>query len=256
MLYLIEYATDVGIKKSVNQDSVCIKNARTKDGNVAMALICDGMGGLSSGEYASGSVVEAISTWFNKRVPVLLSSPSFEVIKKEIFTELMEANKRLMEYGRCRGLQLGTTASCVFILPDGNFCIAHIGDSRVYKISANSITQLTDDHTYVAEQVRKGLMTQMEASYDPKRNVLLQCIGIMEDISPDFSVGKLSGGEYLLLCSDGFCHVLSDAEILEKIHEKGCCNRKDMKELLMEMISLNLTRCEKENITAILVKLQ
>ena len=103
------------------------------------------------------------------------------------------------------GIYLGTTITA-FLLAGNRFFVWHVGDSRLYKISSSKIERLTNDHTVIAKEVAEGRLTEKEAKNDPKRNVLLQCIGASERVKPDMFCGEVKKGDILLLCSDGFRH--------------------------------------------------
>ena len=133
------------------------------------------------------------------------------------------------------------------------FFVWHVGDSRLYKISSSKIERLTNDHTFIAKEVAEGRLTEKEAKNDPKRNVLLQCIGATERVNPDMFCGEVKKGDILLLCSDGFRHEISEKEMLSLL---GRCESNKLNEMIKRLISLNIRRNEQDNISAALVKVQ
>lgn len=146
MKYFGSASTDVGIVKSTNQDSVCLKIADfDSKGQVAMAVICDGMGGLAKGELASKTVICRFSNWFEKELPKLINSYTKEKISSEWTRIIREQNQRILNYGKQISVNLGTTLSVILII-EGSYIIAHVGDSRIYEIS-DSVKQLTEDQT-------------------------------------------------------------------------------------------------------------
>ena len=252
MNYFLAAQTEVGLKKSCNQDSVILKRAKFKGEEVCIGIICDGMGGLSCGELASKSIAEAFSEWF------LYSYSKYEIIwdeskmREDIRSIISSENEGLIRYGKEHGIYLGTTITA-FLLVGKRFFVWHVGDSRLYKISSSKIERLTNDHTVIAKEVAEGRLTEKEAKNDPKRNVLLQCIGATEQVNPDMFCGEVKKGDILLLCSDGFRHEISEKEMLSLL---GRCESNKLNEMIKRLISLNLRRNEQDNISAALVKVQ
>lgn len=252
MKYFLAAQTEVGLKKSCNQDSVILKRAKFKGKEVCLGIICDGMGGLSCGEFASKSIVEAFSDWF------LYSYSKYESIwdesrmREDIGRIISSENEGLLHYGKEHGIYLGTTVTA-FLLVENRFFVWHVGDSRLYKISSSKIFKLTDDHTVIAKEIAEGRLTEKEAKKDPRRNVLLQCIGATSDVNPDMFCGEVEKGDILLLCSDGFRHEVSEKEILNMLLK---CDNSKFNEKLRELIDLNLKRKELDNISVALVKVQ
>ena len=114
------------------------------------------------------------------------------------------------------GAPPGTTLTCA-LLRDGRCFVGHVGDSRAYLVAPDEIVQLTDDQTWVAEQVRRGLMTPDEALRSPYRSQLLQALGTRNEVVPSISAHDLAVGDALLLCTDGLSGHLTANEILEAI---------------------------------------
>lgn len=167
--------TDIGISKSTNQDSVLIEHADSPNGEVLMAILCDGMGGLAHGELASATVIHAFQNWFEKRLPYELVQPDLNVIGNQWSLMLKELNVKIMSYGATNGINMGTTITGMLFIGD-EYLIVHVGDSRAYFLS-NEIQLLTEDQTYVHREIMRGTMTVEQAKVDPKRNMLLQCVG-------------------------------------------------------------------------------
>lgn len=253
MRYLSAVHTDIGISKKINQDAFTLKVAKTPHYNICFAVMCDGMGGLKSGELASSFVVNAFSNWFEQELPNMLSNKlDFNEIKHQWNEIAVNQGKRIMQYGKSRGISLGTTLSAIMLIGKWYITI-HVGDSRIYKIS-NTITQLTKDHTYVANEVDHKRMTLEQAKTDARKNVLLQCIGASNKIECEMKTGTFEEGEEFLLCSDGFRHEISEDEIYGTLAPEIMTSEVIMKKYLVELVNLNKKRNEKDNITAILIK--
>ena len=255
MEYKIAIHTDIGIKKETNQDSCCIKEALTETGKIVLAVICDGMGGLAKGEVASASIINAFSRWFEESLPTILAEKNtLDEVKYSWNRMLKEQNRNILDYGKQYHIQLGSTVTALLILEDGEFLIGHVGDTRVYRITDSVIEVLTEDQTFIANEIKKGRLTLEEAEKDPRRNVLLQCVGASGSVEPEFYVGKVVCNECYMLCSDGFRHVISDEEIQRALSPSNNSNETIMKGHIEELIELNKFRHEVDNITAMLIK--
>lgn len=124
-----------------------------------------------------------------------------------------ETHQKLTTYGKMHGLSLGTTVEAVLFY-EKRYYVFHIGDCRVYK-KTGVLQQITKDQTYIQQEMDYGRMTLEEAIKDPKRNMLLQCVGAGNYLAPDFIQGELAPEQGFLICSDGFRHVISTGEIAE-----------------------------------------
>lgn len=178
-----------------------------------------------------------------------------EGIRQQWQSLLEEINGRLIRYGKENQIQLGTTISAVLLNSDGQYMLCHVGDTRIYTLS-DMLQQLTEDHTFIAREIKRGNMTIEEAKKDNRRNVLLQCIGVNEFFEPQYENGRLAHGTALLLCSDGFRHMLSEDEISESLNPHKNLDEAQIKEKLREMIEWNKQRMETDNISAIYIKLK
>jgi len=253
MEYFYDFATNVGTKKEVNQDSIYVSEAQLLNGKAIIAVICDGMGGLSFGEIASGSVVATFSKWFEKDFPKLVNENRITTIHDEWNNTIRRANHALVQYGNEHHTQLGTTLSAILIMPDMTYYTAHVGDSRIYKHSQNEVAQITEDQTFIAREISLGRMTYEEAQQDSRRNLLLECIGVTDSVNPIMGKGAVTVGDEFLLCSDGFRHMISAEEIKECM-DKCAKDKKHIASTLNRFIGLNMKRGETDNITAIFIK--
>lgn len=253
MNYFASASTDAGIVKETNQDSVCIKIAELeKYGQVAMAVICDGMGGLSKGELASATVIRRFSSWFEKELPKRIDNFSWQSLSDEWARIIREQNEKLLQYGKSVNVNLGTTLSAMLIV-NGKYMIAHVGDTRIYEIS-DSVKQLTEDQTYINREIKAGRMTPQEAAVNPKRNMLLQCVGASREVNPDILYGNIAANTVYMICSDGFRHVLTDAEIYENFNPTNINSTQAMKQNSDYLIDVVKKRNERDNITVALLK--
>ena len=253
MRFLSAAHTDIGITKQINQDSFCLKIAKTQKKNIAFSVLCDGMGGLKKGELASSSVVNTFSEWFEKELPYVVDkSDDFNIIISMWRKIIISQGKKIYDYGHSRGISLGTTITAILIIDD-NYVAVNVGDSRIYKIK-KEIEQITKDHTLVEYEVQQHKITAEQAKTDNRKNILLQCIGASTVIKPDFFIGKVDEEDIFLLCSDGFRHEILEEEMYGILAPQVLSSEKIMKKSLVDLIELNKSRNEKDNITAVLIK--
>ncbi len=253
MDFIVAMHTDKGIKKSTNQDSLFVKVANTGQGKVVFSAVCDGMGGLAKGELASATVLRAFSDWFSNTFSQLVYNDFSDDDIKNQWSELVfRESNRIMEYGQRNGVSLGTTAT-VLLIAKGRYYIMNIGDTRAYEIG-DRVIQITKDQTLVAREVERGNMTPEQALSDPRRNVLLQCIGASKVIEPDFFVGEAKKNVVYMLCSDGFRHEITESEILQYLNRDVLIDESSMKNNACYLVELNKQRMEQDNISVTLIR--
>lgn len=254
MKYKISADTDIGIKKSANQDCLIVRKAKYASKNIVFAVLCDGMGGLSEGEVASQRMLEKMVSWFDHTYSTNLSQGyTKEELKNQWLDIVEKENLLLKEYGRSKNINLGTTLTAM-LMEDDTYYILHLGDCRIYAINKEYIKQLTADHTVIAREIFLGRLTREQAQRDPRRNVLLQCIGASDEVKPDFLTGKVENDSIYLICSDGFRHMVEEREIYEMFHISTNMTEKDMQKSIRKIIDLNKDRKETDNISAIAIR--
>ena len=248
--------SDVGTTRKVNQDSAGIHIQDSIVGNVGLAVVCDGMGGLSHGEFASQSMIEKIEKWYDSEFKELLvQGVEVNQLREQLDELLVEHNKYLIEYGNDMGASMGTTVSLLLMLPGRYFGI-HVGDSRIYKIGKRTMEQITNDHSRVMQEVRMGIITPTEAERDTRKNQLLQCIGARGSFQTEFLSGNIDLAETFLLCSDGFVHKLQEKEMWRKLRPNKAKKDEIIQKNLLELVEENKKREETDNITAIAVRVE
>lgn len=254
MNFISHIYTDIGIKKEVNQDSALVVEAKTDYDNVLLAVLCDGMGGLASGELASATVIRAFSAWFKKEFPPMLySGLNSKTIEKKWQEILFGQNVKIMEYARSQGFNMGTTV-VVMLIAGGMYYIMNVGDSRAYVNRETELEQITVDQTFVNREIMRGNMTEEQAKTDSRRSVLLQCVGASQFIEPDFFVGNAMKNDVFILCSDGFRHEVSAEEIQAAFKPEAFRSETDLEKIQKDIVELNKERMENDNITVLGVK--
>jgi len=175
-----------------NEDSLVLLQAQTRRGTVLVAAVCDGIGGLSEGETASGYMAEMTAVWFYKELlPMAEKHKGQKSLYRSVVRLLYETDEKLKEYGRKKKIRLGTTFTLLFVIHD-RFYLMHIGDCRIY-------------------QVRKKVM--MLTKDDGEGRFLHKCIGAGKWEKPQWKCGRLKRKTGFLLCSDGFYRKLGEKEI-------------------------------------------
>lgn len=224
----------------MNQDYMYI--SETPVGNLPnLFILADGMGGHNAGDYASRYTVEVIVNAVRTSSEV---SP-VAVIRKAI----VQANQAVMEKARTDiDLEgMGTTV-VVATMQNRELCVANVGDSRLY-ILGNSMEQITRDHSYVQEMVRRGEISPEVARIHPDRNIITRAVGGGREIEVDFFEVELKDGDRILMCSDGLTDMLEDDEIFEIINEN-----QDIGEAMQELIDTANEYGGNDNITVILTE--
>ncbi len=253
MNFLTAVHADVGIRKKTNQDSILVQQANTSLGTVLLAVLCDGMGGLAKGEVASASTISAFRTWFREEFPgILASGMDPEELRLSWKTLVNQLNQSIAAYSARFNTSMGTT--CVaFLAVENVYFLMNVGDSRAYNASDN-LYQLTKDQSFVQRELDSGRITFEESLVHPQRNVLLQCIGAVARVEPDFYTGSVKTGECYMLCSDGFRHVVTPEELFDRLRPLACTDKETMRKNLVYITELNKKRNETDNISAILIR--
>ena len=252
MNYIVNASTNVGIARENNQDSVIAQLAKNGRHSFLLAAVCDGMGGLSGGEIASATVVFALKSWFHKQCNSITKDTTINALSESCSAMLAELNEHLKAYEIQHRSLMGTTMSC-FVALDEAYTIIHIGDSRIYRIAKN-LTQLTTDHTIVAEAVAAGLMTAEEAAVSNERNKLSQCMGASKRYDPEVLFGTAKKGDVFLICSDGFRHRLSEEELHKGFQGKALKDDSSIRKVCENAIACVMERKEKDNISVAVIK--
>jgi protein phosphatase len=207
-------ATDPGKKRANNEDSYLVNDG------LSLYAVADGVGGSEAGEVASRIAVDTIAG----AMPDLLGdkdrTPPAEIRAGDV-PELaalrhavLLANRNIIEEaGKVPARTgMGTTLTGLLLTRKRVF-LAHIGDSRAYRLRNGTLEQLTTDHSVVAEQVRSGILTAAQARSSPNRHVITRALGINREAAPDLMEQPLKSGDLFLLCSDGLTEMTSDREI-------------------------------------------
>lgn len=253
---LIASCTDIGIEKQSNQDSHCILVADTLFGEVICAAVCDGVGGLTEGDIASASTISRFSTWVNENLAVLLSRCVYDgqytlAALEGALTQLLQGiHQDLFSYGNAYGKRTGTTFSGI-IASQGNYLIAHVGDSRIYKVAPQGVQLLTQDQTLAARNDARGGFFSKRKGKQAEDNVLLQAIGGQESLKADFSFGAYDASETFVICSDGAYRSNQESIIQGYFNPQWVFDEPNMDMACRNLIQRSIASGERDNLTAL-----
>ncbi len=236
----VRYAglSEAGRVRSINQDSHFVGEVETG----YVAVVADGMGGHKTGEVASQKAVETI----RQELAGASSHPPAALAKA-----VQAANLEIFDYSSLHPEHqgMGTTLTTVFI-DDQVGLVGHVGDSRAYLIRSNDIRQLTFDHSWVAEQVRQGVITQDEARRHRLRNVITNALGSTQEVKLDLLYFDVQAGDKLLLCSDGVSMLLTE-DVMKTIVAQHLPD-----EAVKQLIAEANRRGSPDNITAVVLEIE
>ena len=233
--------TDLGLVRKNNEDSLFARDSAV--GQLPnLFIVADGMGGHVGGEYASAFVVSKIPELLEKRKP-----------GEDAATDLLfvtdRTNKALFQLSRNDRRLEGMGSTLVMTTIRGAEAhVINVGDSRLYLFDGG-LRQITNDHSMVDEMVAKGKLTKEDPFYAANKNVITRAMGISARVEPDHFLVPLAAGNRLLLCSDGLCGVLSDAETAAYLR-----NSVDLDATCAALISRALQLGSRDNITVVLVQ--
>lgn len=192
-------ATHVGKVRKNNEDALIFIEPET-------FVVADGMGGQAAGEVASKMLVDTVKNF----LPAIPEPLNEDILKKAILKSNAAILRAANENPNYRGM--GTTATILHIYKDRAY-YAHVGDSRIYRLKNKILEQITQDHSYVEDLVRRGELTAAEARLHPMKNILTQAVGAVENISVDTASFSVHADEIFLLCTDGLTNMIDDNEI-------------------------------------------
>ncbi len=244
--------SDVGRLRTNNED--CFRIVAP----LQLFVLSDGMGGEAHGEVASALAVETVTQHcFDGRenpAPPLFGEvqPSLSDQTKRLASAVHLANKRIFEAAEGHPEQrgMGATLTAAWI-DDAKVSIAHVGDSRAYLLRSGTLQQLTSDHSLVAEQVRRGIITAAEAEESQMQSVLIRALGAQPEVEVDAEEHTLFVRDILILCSDGLTRMVTEPEIAGTLQAETNPSRAAEK-----LVALANEYGGADNITVIVIRLE
>ena len=232
--------TDIGRRRKLNQDTVY--SCEHPLGNLNnLFIVADGMGGHKAGDYASAYTVKAIE----REVEVCEDRSPIKILREAITVANMEIYEKASTEPDFAGM--GTTVVAATV-SDDTLYVANVGDSRLYLID-KGITQVTKDHSLVAELVRKGSLDESQAKLHPDKNIITRAIGAAPSVEIDFFEVELSPGDIILMCTDGLTNMVDDDEILRLVR----CGV-DVPEMAENLIKMANHNGGKDNIGVVIIE--
>ena len=232
------YLTDSGKVRDHNEDSVTIlKNANDE----YLLIVADGMGGHRAGEVASSMVLSHMGEKFSELVTIGTKIDAINWLKDNI----TEVNKKIIDHTKVHPEALGMGTTTVMALLTNSYLIfGNIGDSSGFVLKNGKLTKVTNDHTLVNLLVASGDLTEEEAKYHPKRNVLMKALGSSEKVELDvFDVDINVDG--ILLCSDGLTSMLTKEQIEKVLND----DELEIEEQVIKLIRKSNARGGTDNIS-------
>ncbi|HTR01891.1 MAG TPA: Stp1/IreP family PP2C-type Ser/Thr phosphatase [Thermoanaerobaculia bacterium] len=246
--------TDVGKKRKHNEDAYAL------DATEGFFVVADGMGGHAAGEVAAKITVETIGEFIAATRQKEEATWPFKYNHELHFNSnrlavaIEKANERVMAAVAAQPWLKGMGTTVVAgLLNEKILSLAHVGDSRAYLFRDGELTRLTDDHSWVHEQVAAGILTEEEAKTHPLKNVVTRALGGGPSVSPDLREMEFRTGDAFLLCSDGLTTMLSDEEIRDSVVASG---DHDSEKLCQALVDLANEKGGVDNITVVFVRIR
>lgn len=247
---LVAGDTNVGMKRTHNEDSFeLIEDER-------LYIVADGMGGHASGEVASKMAIDTLREFFKATSADPEATWPYKMDKSRgyeenrLITGIKLANLRIHESAsrepKLRGM--GTTIVGILVIDEG-VLIAHVGDSRVYRVRNGQLEQLTEDHSLLNDYIKMKRLTEEEIANFPHKNVIVRALGMKDTVKVDTRLDHPQPGDVYLLCSDGLCGPVTDPEIQELTTSTN-----DLKQGVQRLIDRANANGGPDNVSVVMVK--
>ncbi len=236
MHYMTNVYWNKGREAKKNQDSVVLQQVLTGRGRVLLAAVCDGMGGLSQGETASGYVAEQLRDWFYTELFAMMrKNKRYWVLRRSLDRMVFHMQGQLAQYAGREDLSLGTTMTALVVW-ERTWLLWHLGDSRAYRLREKRIEQLTEDHAQDGGKLTK-------------------CLGSFGHFTPRHGMGVLKPGDGILLCTDGFRRRVTGEELQAVMNPRALSGEEQIGRRLKEIGETCMKRGETDNLSAVYIKM-
>jgi len=243
MKYAFSACTDQGRVRSNNEDAVSI------DHQAQVAVLADGMGGYNAGEVASHMATEIIRTqmanWLAQAAQPLHNQQVYQALVscvEHANTAIFQAAHNNAQYSG-----MGTTVvACV--LWEDQLMLAHVGDSRGYRLRAGELLQITRDHSWLQEQIDAGLITPKQAAQSGQRNLVTRALGVEEDVQVECNDFAIEPQDLYLLCSDGLSEMVKDADLRRILNTDAT-----LEEKAQQLVDMANAHGGRDNISVVLI---
>lgn len=230
--------SDNGRIRRNNEDAVGF------DQQLALAVLADGMGGLEAGEVASRLAVDCI-------IETLRLTP--ERTELALRGAVEAANSAIVRAGERGNVVMGTTVVAWLLAGRGQCFVAHVGDSRVYRLRSGRLKRLTADHSMVQKMVDDGLLSEVEAHASPHRNVVTRALGVEQEVRVDLGSWVVAPEDLFLLCSDGLTDMVEEAEIERLLARHMAAQPLDLEGAAQALVERANDAGGEDNVTVLLV---
>lgn len=243
--------THPGMVRAHNEDSVSV------DAGAGLVVLADGMGGYNAGEVASGIAISVTTTEIARRLQFESAAAKHPTTKEDnavllLRNNIQKANSSIYHASQSQPQYAGMGTTIVAALfYDNQVAIAHIGDSRLYRLRAGKLIAMTRDHSLLQEQIDSGLISLEDARHSKNKNLVTRAVGIDPSVDPEIHVYPVQMGDIYLLCSDGLNDMVEDEDIESALYAMQG-NLPLAAEQLIEMANDNGGR---DNVSVILVKI-
>lgn len=253
--------SDVGRRKKNNEDAYVVIREGAKDLRLfkegALVCVADGLGGHTGGEIASKLAVKIVGELAKENPPRIPQNgepnddrnegplPKVRAAIDKANDSIFQTNKDLVRTRR----PMGTTVLAAIIYPRKLY-IGNVGDSRCYHIRDGEILTQTEDHSWVDEQVKLGLMSKVEAESDRRKNIVTRCVGTHEEVTVDTYRWHIVPGDMLLMCTDGLVNMVTDEDIVREFRKNGSAA-----EIAHRLVNKAIENGGKDNITVVVVNI-
>jgi len=246
----IASCTDPGMVRSHNEDSIAA------DAASGLVVLADGMGGYNAGEVASGMATALITSEMAQlfaKTPPYETDPTTQmaVATRLVREQVLKANSSIFRTAQSQPQYAGmgtTLVVCLFY--DNKVLVAHLGDSRLYRLRDGALSQVTRDHSLLQEQIDAGLISPEQAKHAQHKNLVTRALGIDPAVEPEIHEYETRPGDLYLLCSDGLCDMVGDEDIGDALRAFGS-NLGLAAQQLVQMANDNGGR---DNVSVILVR--
>lgn len=245
--------TDKGLVRSGNEDNLHV------DMNHNVFVVCDGMGGHQAGEVASMLAVEVVRLAFGRFSGELRNDPALQLgVSLPESSDLLLKSIRLANHAIHSRASVDSTLSgmgttIVATAFEGDFItVAHVGDSRAYRLDANELIPLTTDHSWLTEVQKTQQLTRQEASSLVGKNIITRALGVRDFVEIDYQILKVQPGQIFILCSDGLCGFAEDEEIF-RVASK---HRSDLNKMADSLVQMANDRGGMDNVTVVIIQVQ
>jgi PPM family protein phosphatase len=242
--------TDIGLQRDHNEDAIA------SDDLMGFVVLADGMGGYKAGEVASEMAVLSVTAELMESLAKKSPSKPDVVLSNQVEAQLIlnavsSANDVIYSvsnsHPQCQGM--GTTI-VVGVFANNKLLVGHVGDSRMYRLRNQTLSQLTDDHSFLQEQIKAGLISPEQAKYSAHKNLVTRALGVDPEVELELNEYDVEVGDIYLVCSDGLTDLVDDDAIQFTLNNLI----PDMNSAARMLVNIANENGGKDNISVILVK--